>query len=85
MTSATGSPLTGLFVEVGTPTVRIPCDPNAGRCVVNGNAGSYTLRFGAPGYQTLQRGVAVTAVRAGGDCACDAVTTQRLQLTLVPL
>ena len=83
--SATGVPLQGLFVDVGTPGVRIHCEATTGRCVVPGNAGSYTLSVGATGYQTVQRTVTATAVRATGSCGCAGVNTQQLQLTLVPL
>jgi len=83
--SATGASLSGLFVDVGTPAARIPCDATSGRCVVPGGAGSYTLSVGATGYQTVQRSVTVTAVRATGSCGCAEVTTQQLQLTLVPM
>ena len=86
VTSSTGAPLAGLFVDVSTPVAaRIPCDQTSGRCVVSGNSGSYTLSFGATGYQTVQRTVSVTAVKAAQACGCDAVTTQQLQLMLVPL
>ena len=83
--SATGASLPGLFVDVGTPAARIPCDAASGRCVVPGGAGSYTLSVGATGYQPVQRSVTVTAVRATGSCGCAGVTTQQLQLTLVPM
>jgi len=83
--SATGAPLTGLFIDVGTPAVRILCDGTTGRCVVPGSAGSYMLSVGAPGYQTMQRSVTATVVRATGRCGCAGVNTQQLQLTLVPL
>lgn len=86
VTSSTGGPLAGLFVDVSTPVVaRIPCDQTSGRCVVSGNSGSYTLSFGATGYQTVQRTVPVTVLKAAQACGCDAVTTQQLQLMLVPL
>ena len=84
--SATGSALPGLFVQVGAPiTATIACDAATGRCVVPGSAGNYVLRFGAPGFQTMQRTVTVSVVRATGACGCDAVTTQPLQVTLQPL
>ena len=84
--SATGSALTGLFVDVSGPAAsRITCEAATGRCVVPGGAGTYTLTFGATGYQPVQRTVTVIVVRATQSCACDTVTTQQLQLTLVPL
>ena len=83
--SATGAPLTGLFVDVGTPAARVACDVNSGRCVVPGGAGIYTLSIGATGYQTMRRSVTVTAVPATGRCGCAGVNTQQLQLTLVRL
>jgi hypothetical protein len=86
VTSATGLSLTGLLVDVSTPTIaRIPCNDALGRCTVPGSAGSYTLRFSAPGHQALQRNVTVARVRAEGSCGCEGVTTQQLQVTLVPL
>ena len=83
--SSTGGELTGLYVDVGTPAARVPCDATTGRCFIVGNSGSYTLSFGASGYRTLQRNVTVSAVRATQECGCATVTTQQLQLTLVPL
>lgn len=86
VTNAAGSPLTGLFVDVVAPfTARVSCDAATGRCIVPGNAGNYTLRFGATGYQTVERSVSVARVRATTACGCDAVTTQQVSLTLVPL
>lgn len=86
VTNASGTPLAGLFVDVITPyTTRVSCDVATGRCIVPGNAGNYTLRFGAAGYQTLERSVSVARVRATTACGCDAVTTQQVSLTLVPL
>ncbi|QJR34704.1 carboxypeptidase-like regulatory domain-containing protein [Gemmatimonas groenlandica] len=86
VTNAAGGPLPGLFVDVVAPfTTRVSCDATTGRCVVPGNAGNYTLRFGATGYQTVERSVSVARVRATTDCGCDAATTQQVSLTLVPL
>lgn len=86
VTNAAGSPLTGLFVDVIAPfTARVSCEVTTGRCIVLGNAGDYRLRFGATGYQTVERRVSVTRVRATTACGCDAVTTQQVALTLVPL
>ena len=86
ITNAAGSPLAGSFVDVVAPfTARVACDATSGRCVVPGNAGNYTLRFGATGYQTVERSVSVARIRATTDCGCDAVTTQQLSLRLVPL
>lgn len=86
VTSGTGLSLTGLVVDVSTPTTaRIPCDDALGRCTVPGSAGNYTMRFSAPGHQTLQRSVTVARVRAVGPCGCEGVTTQQLQVTLAPL
>lgn len=85
ITNVTGGPLVGLFAEVSAPTTtRIPCDEQSGRCVVPGPAGSYTVRFGATGYQTTERRITVERVRGVGDCACDGVITQQLQLALTP-
>ena len=86
VTNAAGSPLAGLFVDVIAPfTARVSCDATSGRCVVPGDAGNYTLRIGATGYQTVERRVTVTRVRATTDCGCDVVMTQQLSLTLLPL
>ena len=86
VTTANGWLLTGLFVDVVSPTVgRIPCDDGSGRCVVPGDGGSYTLGFGANGYHTVERTVSVARVRATQSCGCDAVTTQPLAVTLVLL
>ncbi len=86
VTNSAGGPLAGSFVDVVAPyTARVTCDATTGRCVVPGSAGSYTLRFGATGYQTVERRVSVAEVRATGDCGCDGVTTQQLSLMLAPL
>ena len=86
VTNAAGIPLPGLFVDVVAPfSARVSCDATTGRCRVPGNGGNYTLRFGATGHQTVERRVSVARIRATMDCGCDAVTTQQVSLTLVPL
>jgi len=86
VTNPIGTPIAGLFVDVSTPLVtRVPCDAMAGRCVIQGYPGRYTFTVGAPGFQSVTRSATVSSVRSKLECDCDAITTQAVSLTLVPV
>lgn len=81
VTSAiTGAGVIGVSLAVSGPvTTTMPCDSS---CVVSGYAGTYTLVASAPGYQSLERTVAVRGVTPA--CGCASVQTEQVTLALTP-
>jgi hypothetical protein len=80
---ASGAPLTSAFANLaltGGGTESLSCD--AGECFVPGTAATYNLTIGAPGFQSVQRTVVVQGSNPG--CGCASVTSQHLEIALVP-
>lgn len=61
----------------------VPCNTQGDEttCWVWGGGGTYTLEVSAPGYQSTQRTVRVTAETS--ECGCLIVATQHLAVSLV--
>lgn len=81
VTSAfTGAAVIGVSLAVSGPVATtMHCDSS---CVVTGYPGTYTLVASAPGYQSLERTVAVRGVTPA--CGCASVQTEQVTLTLTP-
>ena len=93
--AATHAQLNGVTVVVnGDTTHAIACN---GNCRVSGGAGIYTLVFTAPGYNSTQRAVRVTAGSPtyqdfsgpsgfeGRSCGCATVNAQSIAIELAPI
>ena len=82
--AAASGPVAGAFVEVRTSgvllgTVGCQARSDVSECLVGGGAGTFDLRIGALGYQTVERTVVVPSVSAG---CCHDVVTQTLEVNL---
>lgn len=85
VTSAgSGTSLTGAFVQVNGSASSLPCTQAPGStCIISGNAGTYQLLIGAPGYRSASRSIAVAAHRNAA-CACETADTQHIDVSLSP-
>jgi hypothetical protein len=83
-TGTSQSGVVGAFVRA-SGTNDIPCaGGSAAPCIVPGDAGTYQLDVGAPGFQTVHRTVDVTGKGAAGCGTCPSVDTQHLDIALIP-
>ena len=81
---ASAGPAPGAFVQLAGGTAPISCELSfSGMCTVTGNAGTYELDIGAPGFQTVHRSVVVR--EASSSCGCVELDTQHLTIALVPV
>jgi hypothetical protein len=83
--AAAGGPVAGVFVDVtGAVTGSAQCYVSGAvtSCSVPGTAGTYNLRIGAPGFETVVRTVTVPGTTPW--CECATVVTQHVELMLVP-
>ena len=85
--SGTGTPVGGVFVKVSVAGAAGSsfCDQPLGtRCYVPGDAGTYQLEIGAPGFQSIQQTVRVPG-SGPVKCGCSSVETQAVNVTLTPV
>lgn len=81
-TASTGAPLTGAFVDAPGYAAGVQCNQAPGTtCSIMGEAGTYQLDVGAPGFQTIHRTVVVTGTSAA--CGCPSTQTQHIDVALL--
>ena len=81
VTSASGAPVTGAFIQESAVNGPRQCTPTAeSTCQVHGGAGKYELDIGASGFQTVHRSITITS---SSNCSCG-INQQHLDVALVP-
>jgi hypothetical protein len=82
--TTTGAAVPGAVLQVsGATSSTSPCSTAAdvSTCFVPGTAGTYDLVLTAPGFQTMQRTIAVSGTNPA--CGCPTVMTEHLDVVLV--
>jgi hypothetical protein len=94
VSSATHAPINGVTVVVnGDASHAVTCNAT---CAIGQAGGTYTLRFSAPGFQSLERTVIVSSSTSypnvsgpdgyeGKSCGCTHVDTQNIEAALVSI